>query len=164
MSRPKIKIQPTKTNWVLDIVGLIGVIFTVVVVITSYNDLPDTISTHYNVSGQPDGYGGKSILFVLPAVAIVTYLIMTIGVRFPYTFNYPFEITEENAERQYKNMTLMIRTLKTFIVMIFGYLTYATIQNGLGKMQGLGTWFAPVALLAVLGTVGYFLYKAFQFR
>jgi uncharacterized membrane protein len=164
MTRPKIKIATTTTDWLFEIVGLIGIIFTVVFVILSYNDLPDTIPRHYNASGQPDGFSGKSILFTLPAVTIVTYLVMTIGLRFPHIFNYPFEITEENAERQYKNLTLMVRVLKTFTVVIFGYLTYATIQNGLGKMQGLGTWFTPVTLLSVLGTIAYFMYKGFKLR
>lgn len=54
----------------------------------------------------------------------------------------------------------MIRTLKTLIVVIFGYLTYATIQIGPGKMHGLGTWFK----LLVLGTVGYFICKGFRLR
>ena len=120
MSRPRIKFQTTKTDWFLEAIGLLGIIFTVVLVISSYNDLPETIPRHFNAKGQPDGFSGKSILFTLPAVTIVTYLIMTIGLRFPHIFNYPFEITEENAERQYKNLTLMVRVLKTFTVIIFG--------------------------------------------
>lgn len=147
-----------------EIIGLIGIIITVALVISTYNDLPDTLPRHYNANGQPDGFGGKSILFILITVTIVTYFIMTAGLRFPHLFNYPFKITEENAERQYKNMALMIRTIKTFLVMIFGYLTYATIQNGFGKMQGLGTWFTPVTLLIILGTVGYFIYKGFRLQ
>jgi uncharacterized membrane protein len=164
MTKPKIQIETTIADWLFETVGLIGITFTVVLVISSYSDLPDTIPRHYNASGQPDGFSGKSILFVLPAVTIVTYIIMTIALRFPHMFNYPFEITEENAERQYKNQILMVRVLKTFTVIIFGYLTYATIQNGLGKMQGLGTWFTPVTLLSILGTIGYFMYKGFRFR
>lgn len=164
MNRPKIKIHPTKTDWTLEITGLVGVIFTLVIVMTSYSNLPDTIPTHFNVTGQPDGFSGKSILFTLPAVTIVIYIVLTIGLRFPHMFNYPIEITKENAEQQYKNLTLMVRVIKTYVVMIFGYLTYATIQNGLGEMQGLGTWFTPVTLLIVLGTVGYFIYNGFRLR
>ena len=164
MTRPKINIATTRTDWLLELVGLIGIIFIIAFVILSYNDLPDTIPRHYDASGRPDGFSGKSILFTLLAVTIVTYLVMTIGLRFPHMFNYPFQITEENAERQYKNLTLMVRVLKTFMVIIFGYLTYATIENGLGKMQGLGTWFTPVTLLSVLGTIGYFMYNGFKLR
>ena len=164
MTRPKINIATTRTDWLLELVGLIGIIFIIAFVILSYNDLPDTIPRHYDASGRPDGFSGKSILFTLLAVTIVTYLVLTIGLRFPHMFNYPFQITEENAERQYKNLTLMVRVLKTFMVIIFGYLTYATIENGLGKMQGLGTWFTPVTLLSVLGTIGYFMYNGFKLR
>jgi hypothetical protein len=94
----------------------------------------------------------------------VTYIILTVGLRFPHIFNYPFEITEENAERKYRNATQMVRVIKTFLVIIFGYLTYATIKNGLGEMQGLGIWFTPTTLVSVLGTIGYFIYQAFRLR
>ncbi len=164
MKRPRIKIQPTATDWMLEIVGLIGIIITIGFTLTRYKDLPDTIPRHFNLTGQPDGFSGKSILYTLTAIPIVTYLILTIGLRFPHIFNYPFEITRENAERQYKNATQMIRVIKTFLVMIFGYLTYATIKNGLGEMHGLGTWFTPTSLACVLGTVGYFIYQSFKLR
>jgi uncharacterized membrane protein len=131
---------------------------------TSYNQLPDTIPRHYNASGEPDGFSAKSILFILPMVAMATYLIMTIGLRFPHIFNYPVEITAKNAERQYRNAILMMRVIKTLIVVMFGYLTYATIQTSLGKMHGLGTWFAPVFLVVMLGAVGFFVYRAFRLR
>jgi uncharacterized membrane protein len=164
MNRPKIKIQPTKIEWVLELIGLLGIIFTVVITVTSYNDLPDSIPRHFNALGQPDGFSRKPILFILSAVTLVTYLIMTIGLKFPHVFNYPLEITEENAERQYRNATLMMRVIKTIIVVMFGYLTYATIQIGLGEMQGLGTWIIPTMLTLVLGTVGYFVHRTFRLQ
>jgi uncharacterized membrane protein len=164
MSRPKVKLLTTGTDWVLETIGLLGIILTVTYVIVNYHNLPDTLPRHYNLAGQPDGFGGKSILFALPSIAIVTYLIMTIGLRFPNMLNYPFEITGEKAEIQYKNITMMIRILKTLFVVIFLYLTFATIQNGLGKMNGLGTWFAPVTIFTLLGTVGFYLYKGFRLR
>src|SRR5690349_12679127 len=157
MSKPKIKIKPTPLDWVFEIVGFLGIIITVGFMLTWYNDLPDTIARHYNAAGEPDGFGEKSILYMLIGVPLLTYLILTVGLRFPHAFNYPFEITETNAEQQYRNATLMVRVIKTFLVLIFGYLTYATIKTGLGEMQGLASWFTPVTLTSVLGTVGYFI-------
>jgi hypothetical protein len=58
----------------------------------------------------------------------------------------------------------MVRVLKTLAVAIFFYLTFATVQNGLGLMHGLGAWFTPVALFAVIGTIGFFIYKGFKLR
>jgi uncharacterized membrane protein len=159
VGKPKNKLRTTVAGWILETIGLLGIILTVTYVLLNYCDLPDTIPIHYNLTGQPDGFGRKSILFVLPSITMVIYLILTIGLRFPHLFNYPFEITGENAERQYKNITVMVRILKALIAVIFLYLTYATIQNGLGEINGLGPWFMPVALCALLGTVGFFLYR-----
>lgn len=160
----KLKVQMTKTDWLLEITGLLGIIFIVVVILLSYNDLPDTIPWHFNVIGQPDGFGGKSLLLILLAVTISTHLLMTVGLRFLHLFRYPFQVTERNVELHYKNLALMVRTLKTITVMIFAYLVYATIQNGFGEMYGLGKWFIPLSSLFVLGIVGYFMYKEFRLR
>jgi uncharacterized membrane protein len=164
MSKPTIKIQMTNTDWLLEVVGVIIVALMIAVVFAYYNELPITIPRHFNALGQPDGFGGKSIELVLPMVGVIIYLVMTVSLHFPKVFNYPFTITEENADRQYKNAVAMIRIVKTLVALMFFYLTYGTIQTGLGQMQGLGVWFAPVTLAASFGTVGVFIYKAYRLR
>jgi uncharacterized membrane protein len=164
MRGPKIKLKSTGIDWALDSIGIVGIILMIVYVIMCYNDLPNTIPKHYTATGQADGFGGRSILLVLPALTIVIFLILTVSLKFPHLFNYPFAVTDENAERQYKNLTLMVRILKTLMVGIFLFLTYATIQNGLGNKDGLGTWFTALALFSVLGTVGFFIYKGFKLQ
>jgi uncharacterized membrane protein len=164
MSKPKIMIQPTLTDRVLETLGVLGIILTVAYIMANYNELPDILPRHYDASGQPNGFSGKSILIIFPFVVIVIYVILTIALRSPHLLNHPFEITQDNAGRQYKNIILLIRILKIFLVAVFFYLTYATIQNGLGKMHGLGTWFVPVTLLSAFGTVLSFLYKGYRLR
>lgn len=164
MNKPKINIQTTKVDWTLEIIALSGVILTILFVLVYYKALPDTIPQHFNLNGSPDGFGAKSILFVLPVVAIVIYAMMTAGLRFPQLINYPVPITNENAERQYKNVALMLRVLKCLMTLSFSFLTFATIQNGLGRMDGLGTWAVPAMLFTLLGTVGFFIYRGFKLR
>jgi uncharacterized membrane protein len=164
MSRPKINLKTTGIDWILEAIALMGVLVTWLLAISNYSALPDTLPRHFNLEGQPDGFGSKSILFILPIVIIAVYAILTVAARFPHSFNYPYAITEENAERQYKNSTLMLRVLKVITVGMFLYLTLATILNGLGYMQGLGPWFVPVTLLSLLGTVGIYLYKGYRLK
>ena len=164
MKTPKIKLQLTRTDWILEAIGLLGIFLPAVYLFANYNALSDATPTHYNAIGQPNKFSGKSSLFILPAVALAIYIILTIALRFPHLFNHPFEITEENAERQYKNMTLLVRILKTLIVAIVLYLTFASIQNGLGKMHGLGAGFLPLTLITVFGTVVVFIYKGYKLQ
>lgn len=164
MKNPRIEIAQTTTDRMLDVIGALGIIVMIALVIAYFGQLPDTIPGHFDYKGKVNGMSGKSVVLVLPAVAVVTFIGLTIGVRFPHLFNYPLPITEQNAERQYKNSALMIRILKTLCVFVFLYLTYATIQNAMGELQGLGVWFTPVALVLVFGTIALFMYRGFKLR
>jgi len=164
MSQSKIKIQLTKTDWVFEIISVIAVLFSVGFALLFYKDLPDTIVVHFNALGKADGFGNKSILFVLPIIAIVVYISFTFTSKVSQIFNYPFKITEENAARQFQNAVLTIRILKTVVAVIFSYLTFATVQNGLGKMQGLDSWFLPITLFIVLTVTGFSIYRAYKLK
>jgi len=164
VTRPKIKLRTTATDWALEAVGFLGMILTWAFLISYYNDLPAKVPRHFNTLGRPDGFDAKSILVGVPVLASVIFLCMSLGLRFPHAFNYFVQITDENAERQYKNLTLMTRILKALLAGLFFYLTYATIQIGLGKMQGLGLWFVPMTAVSLVGTIGYFISKGFKLQ
>ncbi|MBY0436435.1 MAG: DUF1648 domain-containing protein [Cyclobacteriaceae bacterium] len=164
MSRPRINIRMTPVDWALEIICIAGIGLTVFWIASSYPKLPDTIPIHFGSSGVANGFGSKSMLWILPIVMGVTYIIQTIAVRFPHLFNYPIAITEENAARQYKNQVLMIRVLKPILVLIFLYISYATIQNGLGVMHSLSPWLLPVTLVFVFGTIAFFIFRGFRLR
>ena len=130
----------------------------------NYGNLPDTIPTHFNAAGQPDGYGGKGTLWLLPATGMFMYLMMTIIEQFPQIYNFPVEITEENAERQYRNAVRLIRTLKTVVLLIFTFLSFKTIETATGKALGLGKAFLPVFLLITFGVVIFYIVKSVNSR
>jgi len=87
---------------------------------------------------------------------------MTVLNKFPHVFNYPTEVTSENALKQYTNATRMIRYLKAIIVFIFGLIDYKTIQHALGQTVGLGIWFLPLTLGLIFIPLGYFVYKSMK--
>lgn len=40
-----------------------------------YSSLPEKIPTHWNADGEIDSYGGKGVIFAVPAVSLLMYLI-----------------------------------------------------------------------------------------
>jgi len=160
--RPKIKIELTSIDTILEIVGWFLLLTIWLFTITNYNKLPDIIPTHYSALGQADGFGGKTTILRLPVVATILYIGLTILNNFPHIFNYPTSINDENARRQYTNATKMIRILKLVILLIFGSIIYTTIQNGAVKSCGLGMWFLPSTLILIYIPLIYFLGKSFR--
>lgn len=149
--RPKIKIELTKSDKILEIIALLLLICLWIYVISNYNSLPDIINTHFNAQGKPDGSGEKQYIFGLPGVATFLYLLVTIASRYPHTFNYLDEITEENALEQYTKMTKLTRILKIILIGIFGYSSWQTISN-----VDVSPLFFPIMFVATLGPIIYF--------
>ena len=150
---PKIKIRRTTLDWVIEFIGLFFLIILIALPLIFSGQLPERIPTHFNIAGEPDGYGSKMTLWILPITAAIMYIGMTILEAFPYIYNYPVEITPENAVSQYTLGTRLIRILKTVIAILFSFLSYKTINTGLGTTAGLGKVFLPVFLLITFGIV-----------
>lgn len=161
-ARPKIKIELTATDKVMEIIGWLGLSAIWVLILTNYSNLPESIPTHFNGSGQPDRFGAKGSIIISPVIATFVFLFMTLLNSMPHIFNYLVEITEENALSQYTNATKMMRYLKLIIVVIFGLISIGTIQSSTRQSDGLGVWFLPFTLGIIFIPMAYFIIKSLR--
>ena len=160
--RPKLNIQLSPTDQVLELLGW-GVLLALWIWTgMSYSSLPDTIPTHFNAAGEADGFGRKASIVSLPVVASLLYIGLTLLNRVPHSFNFPTPITQDNALRQYTNATRMIRYLKLILVVVLAGISYQTIQQANGTGDGLGLWFLPLTLGLIFMPLLYFVIKSFQ--
>lgn len=160
MDRPRIKIELDISDWIIEIIGLAFLVLMIGFPFYYYNQLPETFPLHFNASGEPDGFSQKNMLWTLPAIGLVLYIGMSILNRYPHLFNYPKEITEENAPRQYRIATKLIRSLNMLIAVSLFYLVLGIIQTSMYKQDGLGAYFAPIFLATILVTIGIYMYQA----
>lgn len=144
--RPVLKIKRTLTDKLLEVGGWVILALLWVVLILKYTNIPDTIPTHYNITGKPDGFGNKTTIFLLPILGTILFVGMTILNNFPHIFNYPTKITNQNAERQYTIATKLIRYLKFIIILTFSTIVFMVFLSANDQLSGLGIWFIPVFL------------------
>lgn len=161
--RPRIKIELTTADKIAEAAGWSILLVSWIWVAIHYAQLPETIPTHFNAAGKVDGYGDKSMIWGLLAVSTVLFAGMTILNRFPHIFNYLVKITEENALWQYTHATRMIRYLKLILAIIFGMISFITIQYANGKAEDLGK-LLPFLLIATFIPLVYFIVKSLQGR
>jgi uncharacterized membrane protein len=160
--RPKLKVQLTPSDKVLELLGW-GVLLALWIWTgTSYSNLPDTIPTHFNAAGEADGFGRKASIVGLPIIATLLYIGLTLLNRFPHSFNFPTPVTQDNALPQYTNATRMIRYLKLILVLVFAGISFQTIQQANGTGEGLGLWFLPLTLALIFMPLIYFVIKSVQ--
>lgn len=162
MDRPKLKIELDTLDWIIEILGAIFVILMVGVPLYYFNQLPDIIPRHFNAAGEPDGFSQKNIIWALSGIGLAMYIGLFFLNKYPHILNYPTEITEENAERQYRLATKLIRTLNMLISATIFYLGYSTIQTALNKQDGLGTLFLPILLVVISGIIVIYMSNAFK--
>lgn len=136
--RPKLKIELTTLDKIMEILGWIFIIAIWSMTIISYNQLPDVIPTHFNLKGEVNGYGEKWMIWLLASITTILFLVMTYLNKFPHRFNYLTVITKDNALRQYTIATRMIRFLKILMVAIFLLTTYQTIKQSNKNTDDLG--------------------------
>jgi uncharacterized membrane protein len=115
-----------------------------------YNTLPNEIPQHFNALGQPDRYGDKGTLFLLPSIATVMVLLLHILKRFPHQFNYPYNITPENAPFEYRKSLMILRVVALLAALLLFYCIYVVIQGAILGQMGLGPVFFVLVLAVVI--------------
>ena len=77
--------------------------------------LPETIPIHFNFEGKPDGYGEKGYIFGMPAIATIISIVLALLSQVPHQFNYLVQITEANAEKQYRSGRMLLFAISLII-------------------------------------------------
>lgn len=157
--RSKIKIELSIIDKVFELLGLLALIAIWVLLLMNYSNLPDTIPTHFNGFGEIDAFGTKRNILVLPILATVFYIVLTLVNKVPYLLNYPVTINKENVLRIFTHTTKLVRFLKLVLVVILGQIEYKTIQIAHGEAEGLGVWFLPYTLGFTLIPIIFFAVK-----
>ncbi|WP_282935299.1 DUF1648 domain-containing protein [Paenibacillus sp. RC67] len=161
-NRPVISIAKTTLEKFHNIVSILVLLGTFVYLFSIFSELPEKIPSHFNALGEADRWGGKSSLLLLPSIGVILFVGLTILRKYPQLFNYPREVTPDNAVRQYSNALLLLSWLKFEIMILFSYIEWSMIRSAGGAMNSLGIWFLPVVLIIVLGSVIIFAVRSFR--
>lgn len=158
--QPRLAMKATVGDWVRTALGVVAILVTFGLILLNWNQLPEKIPHHFDISGKPDGWGHKAVLWPLPGIAVVLFVLLSVFSRLPHRFNYLVTITAENASRQYRLAQSMLSWLKLEIVLLVLILTWLMIRVALGQSQGLGALTVPFFLLAIFVTVMIHLVKS----
>jgi uncharacterized membrane protein len=156
--RPQINLSFSPFDKCVEVLGWLALLAIWIFSIYQYFSLPDEIPIHFSFSGEPDNFGSKGFILSLPVIASILFLGLTALNNYPHLFNYPSEITEENAEIQYTLATRLIRMLKFSIVVIFLILA-VKVRASVDGFTLLGPFLMPVILGLIFIPIGYFLVK-----
>lgn len=150
--RPVLRLSATPQERALLIVALAGVACCVLPLILWWAALPQTVPSHFDISGRPNAYSSKWWLLLLPALSVVITAGFTILTRYPHLFNYPVRVTPKNALHLYRTGRLLLRWINAVLAWVFAVIEWQTLQVTLGKAAGLPQWF-PLVTVALIALV-----------
>ena len=160
--RPRLRPEPNQTDEIIELAGWVLIVILWGLTLYSYTTLPDKIPTHFNMAGQADKWSSRNAFFVLPVVGTVVFIGLTILNRYPYLFNYPVTITNENALAQYTNATKMMRWLKLSLGMLWCIINRFTYSISKENSNRFNYWLLSIPLLMVLIPTVYFTRKSIK--
>ncbi|MBX9695946.1 MAG: DUF1648 domain-containing protein [Cyanobacteria bacterium] len=129
----------------------------------SWSSLPDVIPIHFNLVGEPDGWGSKSTLLLFPALTAFIYLLHTAIARYPALSAKWYRSKEENA-RHFAMAQSMIPWLKAEICSLFAFIQWTIIATATGASTGLNSLVMGGFVLTIFGTIGVHLFKLYSKR
>ena len=150
-NRPKIKVPLEPLDIIVDMIS--GTLFVLIIIYTimNYGALSETIPTHFNASGVADSFGNKNFVWLLPSLGIVMFIILFVLNKYPHLHNYMVNITEDNALKNYRFSTRIVRFTNLFMAILFAVIQYVMIEQGKGHDVSLSGWFIPIIIgLSVL--------------
>jgi uncharacterized membrane protein len=160
--RPKLAIKPTRTDKLAESLAYAFLAATFIVALNAYFTLPETVPVHFNIKGEADGFGSKVSILPLPLISVIMFVGMTILNRYPWVFNYPVKITEENVLKQYTAAVRLMRWLKLSLVLVFFLITAGMSFSAREGSFFMGVWMLPLILVIVNLPLLIYLIEAFR--
>ncbi|HET6512661.1 MAG TPA: DUF1648 domain-containing protein [Candidatus Kapabacteria bacterium] len=123
--------------------------------------LPTTIPVHFDLSNEPDNYGSKYTLLVLPFIGTLIIGLFGVIKHHPEHLNYPVKITETNRERQTELAFGLLSSIACVIPLLFAFIIYSTV-----RYVEHGTFNFPILIVvaAVFVPIGVYFYLAYRAR
>ncbi|MCC3358618.1 DUF1648 domain-containing protein [Bacillus sp. REN16] len=161
--KPVLKLPKTLYEKMLESLSILFLLGIYVFIIVNWGEIPDRVPTHFNFAGEPDGWGGKASVLILPIIATFLFKMMFILSKFPHIHNYPIEVTPENAEGIYRNSRKMLITMNFFLTFFLTIGAWEMINVAKGN-EGFGMWSMIGFFVSIFGTMGYYMYRMIKLR
>lgn len=152
-NRREIRIPPTFADRVLESAVVILLVTLWGVTVWCWHILPAEIPVHFDLSGRPDGYGPKSALFLIAALATFTGILTGISAYYPRMINLPVAV---RTPRQFGLLCRMVRIVNLLLVLLFFSVLISMVTSGLGVRSLLLNGMDLVFIVSILGVMLFY--------
>ena len=152
----------SRFDWVLEALACAIFVAIIGTVAVSWSKLSGAVPIHFNAAGDPDRFGPRSGLLIMPVAATLLYVVLTAASANPRLVNIPLTLDREAPEVQALLLRMVI-VLKTVLLVNLWYITWAMVRVA-GRGGGLGKLFLPMSTAPVLLVLGYYVVKLRRYQ
>lgn len=160
---PVLKLKMTLIEKLLNIVGILGLSGIILYIIFTWSSIPDQIPGHYNFAGEVTRWGGREEIFILLAISLLLWIVMTIMERFPELYQYS-NLTKATVKGQYINSRMLINVLKNEIAILFPFIIWNSIRVARGFPSYMNTWALIIIILILVVTITFFAVRSARLK
>lgn len=106
--------------------------------------------------------GVRSEAFILSAVMVGDWLLLTVIRSFPHTFNFIVKITEDNAHKQYELAISMVSWLCMLLSAQFALLLVDMVRGAVYAIPSIENYLVIPFSSAMLFLIGYYMYISWK--
>lgn len=158
--KPKITVPQNSTDLWIDRFSFLLFFIIWLSVFVYYPDLPNEIPTHFNGRGQADAFGSKQSIWILMGVFSSIFIGIYILNKYPHLHNYTVKITEENALKNYRFSTRVLRVVNFLNLLLLAYILKTMMTPYEKQSTAFGGWFLPTIMIGSLVLIIYIFVKA----
>ena len=148
------KIKLDTSDKFFEVISLLFLLANILIVALSISTLPDTIPTHFNFDGEPNDYGSKKELWIIPAVACFIYMLTGLLNSYPHLYNYPSQ--KNDKESQYKLGSKLMRSLRAWVLFFIAMVTYMIVHSAKTGTAKSSIWLLLFIFAIVAGHLIWF--------
>ena len=138
----------SRFDWVLEALACAIFVAIIGTVAVSWSKLSAAVPIHFNAAGDPDRFGPRSGLLIIPVAATLLYVVLTAASANTRLVNIPLTLDRDAPEVQALLLRMVI-VLKTVLLVNLWYITWAMVRVA-GRGGGLGKLFLPMSAPFIL--------------
>ena len=132
--------------------GLACAVAGLVLVVWGWGALPEEVPVHYRLDGTPDRMGGKGHLIVQALLGLGMWYGLQALARVPHVFNYPADVTVENAEAFYRSGRRLVLSVGATSSALFAAMVFSAVQRAQGLPDfGVIFWAIGAMVVVIVG-------------
>ena len=159
VSRDRKKKPITLSDRILELVAATMAVLLLILTGVLYSQAPETVPTHFNFSGDADGWGGKGFYWILAAIMLVGMIICASAAYNRKLVNLPIRLKEPVFYRQIGLISRMCHIMTITFGFIWLAVLLAMSASFIDMPEDVSVALIPLSVVLMLGVVMFYTLK-----